>query len=614
MVEQWNSVTAVWWEWMLSIFWQVGTLIVLVGVVDLVIRRWVWPQLRYAMWLLVLVKLVLPPGLTSPASLTSKLQPFAKETLALSSQTPEQPDVADSASYPLPRPALEYQPINEPLPSIAQEPPAQPAVSENLPLPQVKLHWKFYPMLVWFLGVWILTGWFVLYWRRLARQFRNSSTAESLPDWFFDSVRETADLIGLRRVPKVAVSSTIATPAVFGVFRPMLLMPTANLDTLSRRDGRHILLHELAHIKRRDPLVHTVNLLLQIVYWFNPLLWLVRKQLQHLRELCCDATVAKVLKENTIAYRETLLETAKRLLAKPVEPGLGLLGLFENSHRIVTRLQWLEKKTWKHGRLRFAVVLIALAFMGACILPMAADDTSQPTLLLTGIVTDADTGTPIAGAKVSDDGYGPKPYRHAVTDANGKYQYHTWSEEHNIVIEADGYESQHKVLTSSMLQNEKEITIDFQLEPAKDGIEKHEAIDADNSPASKVVLAEEKKLIPSGLVGTWFFKNDVGDDEQMAIFPDGRVVVLYSNGHIDDTRPILHHQPTRSLLNHSPRGKKLHCHPDTHDPQGRDCTCQERFRRHELNNDSAYWVALAVERFKIEYCLYHRTGESPRGL
>ncbi|MBN2477271.1 MAG: M48 family metalloprotease, partial [Pirellulales bacterium] len=44
------------------------------------------------------------------------------------------------------------------------------------------------------------------------------------------------------------------------------------------------------------------------------------------------------------------------------------------------------------------------------------------------------------------------------------------------------------------------------------------------------------EAVPPGMVGTWFFENPMGDDEQMAVFPDGRIVVLYSNGHRDETR------------------------------------------------------------------------------
>ena len=54
-------------------FWQASLLVVLVFAVDSLIQRWVWPQVRYALWLLVLVKLLLPPSLSFPASVTAFL-------------------------------------------------------------------------------------------------------------------------------------------------------------------------------------------------------------------------------------------------------------------------------------------------------------------------------------------------------------------------------------------------------------------------------------------------------------------------------------------------------------------------------------------------------------
>ena len=81
MIEQINKIAEIWWSWMWPMFWQAGALIVLLGVVDLVIRKRVWPQLRYALWLLVLVKLVLPPTFSLSTSLTSQLQPLAEQVL-----------------------------------------------------------------------------------------------------------------------------------------------------------------------------------------------------------------------------------------------------------------------------------------------------------------------------------------------------------------------------------------------------------------------------------------------------------------------------------------------------------------------------------------------------
>ena len=60
MIEQINHLAGLWWSGTIAMFWQVGVLIILIGCVDLIIRKWAWPQLRYALWLMVLVKLVLP--------------------------------------------------------------------------------------------------------------------------------------------------------------------------------------------------------------------------------------------------------------------------------------------------------------------------------------------------------------------------------------------------------------------------------------------------------------------------------------------------------------------------------------------------------------------------
>jgi outer membrane lipoprotein-sorting protein len=89
----------------------------------------------------------------------------------------------------------------------------------------------------------------------------------------------------------------------------------------------------------------------------------------------------------------------------------------------------------------------------------------QPKFVVAGTVKDATTGQPIAGAKVSDDGYGKKPYKGATTDSEGKYRYFTWSEEHGIKAEAAGYKTQHKGITGLFhTEPTNEKVIDFALE------------------------------------------------------------------------------------------------------------------------------------------------------
>jgi beta-lactamase regulating signal transducer with metallopeptidase domain len=226
-------------------------------------------------------------------------------------------------------------------------------------------------MTIWLLGTLILGIWLFLRLHSVAGRQAYRAAAASLPQSFYNHLADCATRLGLRRIPRVAVTKRLTSPAVFGVVSPVLLVPKGYLSKLSRRDTEHMLLHELAHIKRGDLVMHGLYMLLQIVYWYNPLLWLVRRHMHHLRELSCDGTVAELLRERTLAYRRTLLETARRLLTTSVEPGLGLLGLFEDSNYLLVRLNWLTKPTWRYSTMKRAIVATIAILMFACVLPMA---------------------------------------------------------------------------------------------------------------------------------------------------------------------------------------------------------------------------------------------------
>ena len=233
-----------------------------------------------------------------------------------------------------------------------------------------KVIWPVYVMMVWLFGIMVFI--FVLLFRiKKLHSWHQQNKNDSLPLWFHNLLIQTAKKFNLKRLPNVVFSDQGNTPAVYGLFRPVLLLPVRFFDNLAKVEAEHILLHELAHLKRKDLWLHGLCLLLQIVYWFNPLIIWVRQHLKHVREMCCDLTVANVLREETMAYRQTLLNSAKNLLTKKVEPGLGLMGVFEESFRIVNRLKWLEKNTWRTHRAAIASAGFIFITMIVFILPMA---------------------------------------------------------------------------------------------------------------------------------------------------------------------------------------------------------------------------------------------------
>jgi len=378
MIEQINHIAALWFSGAIAMFWQVGVLIILIGCVDLIIRKWAWPQLRYALWLMVLVKLVLPPTISLSTSVTSGLEPLARQIAAKETQRENLNATTATILANLETAAAET-PVEfvSPRDIVTEQQPAivfsgsEIVADESSNTAYIKLTWQAYAMAIWLAGMFVLGGWLIIKLLHLRKEDYRLAKTASLPESFYDAMTRCAKSLRLRRVPKVVLTRRVACPAVFGIIRPVLLMPVGYLSKMTRRDTENMLLHELAHIKRGDLWVHGFYMLLQVVYWYNPLLWLVRSQMHHLRELCCDATVARLLKERISEYRQTLIDVARRFLTKPTEPGLGLLGLFEDSNRLLVRLNWLKKETWRYQKMKKLTIITTIVLMLAFVLPMA---------------------------------------------------------------------------------------------------------------------------------------------------------------------------------------------------------------------------------------------------
>ena len=112
-----------------------------------------------------------------------------------------------------------------------------------------------------------------------------------------------------RRIP-LYISCRICSPVCYGLFFPRIIIPE-DLDlTLSREELHFIFLHELGHYKRHDSLLNTISCILQIIYWFNPIIWYGFHLMRNMREIACDHYVIKTqlfLKLKHILTEQTAL-------------------------------------------------------------------------------------------------------------------------------------------------------------------------------------------------------------------------------------------------------------------------------------------------------------------
>jgi beta-lactamase regulating signal transducer with metallopeptidase domain len=117
---------------------------------------------------------------------------------------------------------------------------------------------------------------------------------ESLTDSYWTGLlqRLTAQL-RLGGGVRLLKSKQVTMPMTWGVWRPVVLLPE-DADDWSDECSRIVLLHELAHIKRRDCLTQMLAQVACALYWFNPLVWSAAKRLRVERELACDDQVLEV--------------------------------------------------------------------------------------------------------------------------------------------------------------------------------------------------------------------------------------------------------------------------------------------------------------------------------
>jgi beta-lactamase regulating signal transducer with metallopeptidase domain len=166
----------------------------------------------------------------------------------------------------------------------------------------------------WFFAFW-LTGLFLLFVRLLvgltAGVFlvrRGGAFADEALNELFSTL--CAEL-RLKNKPRLLRSERRAMPVVCGIFRSVVLLPAGAEDWTAERQ-RMVLLHELAHVARRDCLTQVVALAACAFYWFNPLVWFAARRLRVEREQACDDRVLSVgTKPSDYAFH--LLEIARSM-------------------------------------------------------------------------------------------------------------------------------------------------------------------------------------------------------------------------------------------------------------------------------------------------------------
>jgi len=169
------------------------------------------------------------------------------------------------------------------------------------------VNWLRIAVAIWLIGVLALSARWLIRWRDARKVLRAAvPTAIAAP------------------VP-VRTSTGLREPAVVGIVRPVLLMPAEITSRLTAPQLEAVLRHELCHLRRHDNLTSAIHMLVEVVFWFHPLVWWIGARILEERERACDESVVRSGTDPR-TYAEGILRVCRSYLASDLACVAGVSG------------------------------------------------------------------------------------------------------------------------------------------------------------------------------------------------------------------------------------------------------------------------------------------------
>lgn len=319
------------------------------------------PALAHVLWTLVLVKLITPPLFEVPIPGNAGIL-----------DTGSQPHVEAAAEIPSPEAPRSGSSVVSAAPAASASGPRDELAAgvENggphyILWPTGATRWKAIGLCIGLCGS---LFWFTRAAVRIRRFGQLMSYAHPASAELVGRVEECAARIGLARCPRVLLLPTAVSPTVWGAGRrASLVLPQGLLDTLTPEQLTHVVIHELAHLRRGDHWVRLLELVVTGLCWWHPVVWWARRRLRQVEEEACDAWVVWAAPGARLTYVDTLLSTMDflseaRRLPSPLASEMG-------HARFVKRrlVMILEHNTPPVLSVRSRIVVLTLA---AALLPL----------------------------------------------------------------------------------------------------------------------------------------------------------------------------------------------------------------------------------------------------
>lgn len=347
-------------DWLLKTSLKASILIALILIIQLLVRRKISAQWHYGIWFLLIVRLILPFDIESRFSLFNLVPAKNIHSLQMDNlQEGFSVDHASSMNFDIPPKSAQFTPV-----SIAEQPNFNFSTRELLTM-------------IWLSGAVILFLFTFIsnfkLWRKICI---HSFTTNPVLLQMLEQCKKQMNITG---PIKLVEMEGIRIPVLFGIAKPKILLPINFSEQMTANQMEHIFLHELAHYKRNDVLISCLTTILQIIHWFNPVIWFAFYRMRIDRELACDeVTLSRIGAAQTQSYGQTIISLLEGMTAEYRLPLA--VGIIETKKDLKRRLSMIAN--FKKKPLIWSIVAaIILLAVGAFALTDAHLNSTQTDLM-----------------------------------------------------------------------------------------------------------------------------------------------------------------------------------------------------------------------------------------
>jgi TonB family protein len=260
-------------------------------------------------------------------------------------------------------------------------------------------------LLAWSAGVVLTLGWLAAGRIAILRMSRHAAALRD-PERL-ELVNEVSRAIGMRRRPQILVAKPRTMPATFGIFHPRIVLPEECAEWTECR-WRMVLLHEMAHIQRRDVMAQLFVHVVCALWWFQPLAWISRRQLRQASERACDA-FALSFGMRASDYASELVAIAREAR---LTPAVSCAAIGMASARLEERIDAILRPQKSPSRMRGFAAILLLAAFGITVPAIDLGGSPMKRTLFSGLLASASLSAATIGGTVLD------PSGAAIPNAN----------------------------------------------------------------------------------------------------------------------------------------------------------------------------------------------------